>query len=142
MNFRRRIAQEQIGLQLAPMIDVILFLLAFFLLTWNIARYETDLKIKLPTARQGKEPNRLPGEVILNVRKDGAITLNQRVVSETELADILKGVVKSYPDQAVVVRADEDVNYKFIVKVLDVCRAANVYNVAFATNKPKPGTTP
>ena len=61
MNLRRRINQDPIQLQLAPMIDVILFLLCFFLLTWNLARYEQDLEVKVPVAKNGKDPARLPG---------------------------------------------------------------------------------
>jgi biopolymer transport protein ExbD len=137
VNFRKRINQENLGLQLAPMIDVILFLLVFFLLTWNMARYESDLSIRVPTAKNGSESKQLPGEVILNVQKDGSITLNRRVVNETELKEILMGIVKQYPDQPVVVRADENVSYKHVVKLLDVCRAADIWNIAFATNKEK-----
>ena len=35
------------------------------------------------------------------------------------------------------IRGDQDVNYKYIVDALDVCRAANIWNVAFATSKPE-----
>ena len=136
MNFRRRIVTEQIGLQLAPMIDVILFLLCFFLLTWNLARYEADINVKVPTAKQGQEPKRLPGEVVVNVAKDGSVNLNRRVVSMDELQQILAGVVQEYPDQAVIIRADADTNYKNVVKVLDACRAADAWNIAFATLRP------
>ena len=55
MNFRARFQTEPIAFQLAPMIDVILFLLTFFLLTWNVARYETELDVRVPTAKQGEE---------------------------------------------------------------------------------------
>ena len=65
MNLRRHIKQEPIQLQLAPMIDVIMFLLCFFLLTWNLARYEQDLDVKVPVARNGVPPKQLPGEVII-----------------------------------------------------------------------------
>ena len=68
MNLRRRINQDPIQLQLAPMIDVILFLLCFFLLTWNLARYEQDLEVKVPVARNGTPPKQLPGEVIINLQ--------------------------------------------------------------------------
>jgi biopolymer transport protein ExbD len=139
MNFRRRFVQEPLGLQLAPMIDVILFLLVFFLITWNIARYEMDLDVKVPTAKQGKEPTRLPGEVIINVRKDGSVTLNQRTLSYDELKEILNGIVKQYPDQSVILRADEEVSYKYIVNVLDVCRSVDLWNIAFATTRPQNG---
>jgi biopolymer transport protein ExbD len=138
MNFRRRIHPEAISLQLAPMIDVILFLLVFFLLTWNLARYEADLAIRVPTAKEGKENKQLPGEVILNIKPDGTVTLNRRPLQPAELKEILIGLVKQYPDQPVVVRADEDVSYKHVVKVLDTCRSADIWNIAFATIKQKP----
>ncbi|CAF0693937.1 ExbD/TolR family protein [Candidatus Methylacidithermus pantelleriae] len=141
MNLRRRLVFEPIGFQLAPMIDVILFLLSFFLLTWNLARYEADLSIKVPKAKHGQEPNRLPGEAVVNVSKDGKVNLNRRVVSREELEEILKGLVEQYPDQAVIIRADSDTSYQVIVNVLDVCRAANVWNIAFATTRPEEKTS-
>jgi biopolymer transport protein ExbD len=135
MNFRKRIHPESITLQLAPMIDVILFLLTFFLLTWNLARYESDLEVKIPKAQNAKDPQRLPGEVIINVRKEGTITLNRREVPLEELKLILKEISKQYPDQAVIIRADEGTEYRFLIGVLDVCSGENLWNVAFATNK-------
>ena len=136
MNLHRRLHAEPIALQLAPMIDVILFLLVFFLLTWNLARYETDLDVHIPTAKNAKDSQRLPGEVILNLRKDGTVTLNRRPVPLADLRDILIGISKQYPDQAVVLRGDENVDYKYVIGVLDVCRAAGLWNIAFATNRP------
>jgi biopolymer transport protein ExbD len=133
MNFRNRAQSESIGLQLAPMIDVILFLLTFFLLTWNVARYETELDVRVPTAKQGEAPKRLPGEIILNVKENGQVILNRRAVSNEELLSILKQIVSQFPNQAVILRGDEKVDYKYIVSVLDICRAADIWNVAFAT---------
>lgn len=133
MNLRRRLVQEPISFQLAPFIDVVMFLLCFFLLTWNLARYETDLQVKIPAANHGKEPQRLPGEAIVNVRQDGSIQLQGRTVTYTELEEVLRGIVKAYPDQVLVLRADEKANYKNIVKVLDAARAADLWNIAFAT---------
>jgi biopolymer transport protein ExbD len=136
MNLRRRINQDPIQLQLAPMIDVILFLLCFFLLTWNLARYEQDLEVKVPEARNGTPPKELPGEVIVNLKSDGSVELERRVLSLKELTDKLAAIGVVYPDQAVVLRGAENVEYKYVVKVLDACRAAKLTNIAFATNRP------
>lgn len=133
MNFRSQNRAEPIAFQLAPMIDVILFLLTFFLLTWNLARYETDLDVRVPTAKQGKPPERLPGEIVLNVRQDGQVILNRRTVTCEELVKILSDIVAQFPNQAVILRADEKAEYRHVVAVLDVCRAADIWNVAFAT---------
>jgi biopolymer transport protein ExbD len=141
MNLRRRINQEPIQLQLAPMIDVILFLLCFFLLTWNMARYEQDLEVKVPVARNGAPPKQLPGEIIINLRADGTVELERTTLTLAELEQKLTEISQVYPDQAVVLRGSEDVAYKHVVEVLDACRAARLTNIAFATNRPEKNGT-
>jgi len=137
MNFRTHVYPERIVFQIAPMVDILLFLLVFFMLTWNFSRNEAELDVKVPAAREGKENRRPAGEVILNVKKDGAIVMNRRPMSSDELLETLTRVAKLYPDQAVVLRGDEKVDYRYVVDVLDICRAANIWNVAFATSKPE-----
>ncbi|HEV3271135.1 MAG TPA: biopolymer transporter ExbD [Candidatus Methylacidiphilales bacterium] len=137
MNLRRRINQEPLQFQLAPMIDVILFLLCFFLLTWNLARYEQDLEVKVPVARHGAPPKELPGEVIINLKSDGSVELERTTISFDQLEQKLSAIEQVYPDQAVVLRGSENVEYKWVVKVLDVCHAAKLTNIAFATNRPE-----
>src|ERR1700677_20397 len=104
MNLRRRINQEPIQLQLAPMIDVIMFLLCFFLLTWNLARYEQDLDVKVPVARNGKPPQQLPGEVIINLKSDGTVELERTAMTLSQLQEKLTAIAQVYPEQAVVLR--------------------------------------
>ena len=141
MNLRRRLNQEPIQLQLAPMIDVVMFLLCFFLLTWNLARYEQDLTVKVPVAKNGEMPKQLPGEVIINLKSDGTVELERRTLSLSDLQDKLTAIAQVYPDQAVVLRGSENVEYKYVVKVLDTCRAAKLTNIAFATNRPEKEAT-
>jgi biopolymer transport protein ExbD len=137
MNFRAHVYPERIIFQIAPMVDILLFLLVFFILTWNFSRNEAELDVKVPAAQEGKETRRPAGEVILNVKKDGAIVMNRRPMSSDELLETLSRIAKLYPDQAVILRGDENVDYRFVVDVLDICRAANIWNVAFATSKPE-----
>jgi biopolymer transport protein ExbD len=137
MNLRAHVYPERIVFQIAPMVDILLFLLVFFMLTWNFSRNEAELDVKVPAAQEGKETRRPAGEVILNVKKDGGIVMNRRPMSSEELLDTLSRIAKLYPDQAVILRGDENVNYRYVVDVLDICRAANIWNVAFATSKPE-----
>lgn len=137
MNFRAHIRPEPAGIAIAPMVDVVFLLLIFFLATWNFARYETELDVKVPTAREGTESRRAIGEVILNVKADGSIVMNRRTLSLDELRAVLAQIADLYPDQAVVLRGDQSADYRHVVEVLDVCRSANIWNVAFATSKPE-----
>jgi biopolymer transport protein ExbD len=137
MNFRSHVYPERIVFQIAPMVDILLFLLVFFILTWNFSRNEAELDVKVPAAKEGLESRRPAGEVILNVKKDGSIVMNRRAMSSDELLETLKRIAELYPDQAVILRGDENVDYRYVVDVLDICRAANIWNVAFATSKPE-----
>ena len=50
MNLRRHATPQHPGIQLAPLVDVLLLLLIFFLMTWNAARNENELDVKVPKA--------------------------------------------------------------------------------------------
>ena len=137
MNFRTHVYPERIMFQIAPMVDILLFLLVFFIMNWNFSRNEAEIDVRVPAAKEGKENRRPVGEVILNVRRDGTVVMNRRTMTPAELQESLTRIAQLYPDQAVVLRGDQNVNYSHVVEVLDVCRAANIWNVAFATSKPE-----
>jgi biopolymer transport protein ExbD len=138
MNFRRQIALQPAGFNITPLIDILLVLIIFFILTWNFSRDERDMAVRVPTATQAEESKPRPGEIILNVRNDGSVVLNQRTMDEASLKEVLKQVSKDFPNQPIIIRADRQVAYEHVIKVLDVCRAASIYNVAFATARERP----
>jgi biopolymer transport protein ExbD len=135
MKFRRRSAPDVIGFQIAPMVDILLVLLCFFIVTWSFARKEMELDVKVPAAQSGKEPVSAVNQTVLNVKQDGTVVLNRKTISQQELAEKLTELAKIYPDYAIILRGDERAAYKAIVSVLDICRAAGIWNVAFATDK-------
>ena len=135
MNFTSRSAPQHPGIQLAPLVDVLLLLLIFFLMTWNAARNENELDVKIPKASAAKEKSAPIGDVIVNVKADGNVVVNRRTLSPPDLTAMLKGLVQLNADQAVVIRGDEAGAYKNIVSVLNICSEAGVTNVAFATAK-------
>lgn len=135
MNLRSRAPLQHPGIQLAPLVDVLMLLLIFFLLTWNAARNENELDVKIPKATAAKEKSAPLGDVIVNVKADGNVVVNRRVLSGPDLTDLLKNLVQLNADQAVVIRGDEAGAYKNIVNVLNICSQAGVTNVAFATAK-------
>ena len=75
MNFRKRVAAELPQFQVTPMIDVVFLLLCFFITTAVFSQWENEVDIVLPTAQSGKLPDRLPGEVVVNVSRDGTVTI-------------------------------------------------------------------
>src|SRR6478736_5135484 len=126
MNLRSRAIPQHPGIQLAPLVDVLLLLLIFFLLTWNAARNENELDVKIPKASAAKERSAPIGDVIVNVKADGNVIVNRRTLTSQELSDLLKGLVQLSAEQAVVIRGDEAGAYKNIVNVLNICSEAGI----------------
>ena len=135
MKFKRKNRSKAPGLALTSMLDVIFLLLCFFVTVSVFSQWESEITIKLPSASTAEEPDRLPGEIIVNLDKDGKVTVNGNRLGLIELGERLAKVAKFYPDQAVIIRADKDVRYEYLVDVIDTCRSANVWNFPFATDE-------
>jgi biopolymer transport protein ExbD len=135
MKFRKRPEPHVLGFQIAPMVDILLVLLCFFIVTWNFARKENELDVKVPSAQNAKDSNPVVNQTVLNVKADGSVIWNRKPIALQELAVKLKELSGYFPDYAIIVRGDERVPFRFIAAVLDTCREANIWNVAFATSK-------
>ena len=136
MNFRKQAEPKVLGFLIAPMVDILLVVLVFFIVTWNFALSENELDVRVPTATKANEAQPYVGQVVINIAANGTVIVNRQPKSSQELLELLKKLSQLYPDQAVIVRGDQGVEYKHIVDVLDICRQADIWNVAFATGKP------
>jgi biopolymer transport protein ExbD len=136
MKFRKRSEPVTVAFQIAPMVDILLVLLCFFVITWSMARKENDLEVRVPSAQEGKESNAVINQTVLNVREDGTVIWEGKQVDRSRLLERLKELASLYPDYAIVLRGDVKTDYEKIVEVLDICRQAGIWNVAFATSKP------
>ena len=134
MRFRDKFRQDLPGFQIAPMVDVIFNLLCFFLVGQIFSTWETELDVKVPTAQTGQVSTRLPGEVIINISKDGGIVVNRQVLNEQGLQALLGKIATMFPGQPVLIRADKETEYGHVIKVLDLCRQADIWNISFATS--------
>ncbi|GAA5483234.1 ExbD/TolR family protein [Haloferula sargassicola] len=137
MKFQNRIPPPA-GMQLAPMIDIVFLLLIFFIVTWQFSREEMDLKIAVPTSEEGADPQRVLGEIILNVRTDGTVSVWGQVKTLDQLAGTLAEIAAQHENQPVRIRGDATTQFQEIVKVMDVCQRSGIWNISFATQTPKP----
>jgi|TARA_B100001250_G_C19745844_1_gene765258 biopolymer transport protein ExbD len=142
MKFQSQFGSERTGIQLAPMIDIVFLLLIFFIVLWNYARFETEIDISVPAATSGETPKRTIGEIVVNVHKDGKIVVEGVSKSEPELLKMFNDIVAAYPDQALILRGDRAASFDHIVKVLNVCKQANIWNISFATSPPEGDNNP
>lgn len=134
MKFRPTTKHELPGFQVMPMLDVVFNLLFFFLVSQIFAQWETEITVKVPTAQTGTIIDRLPGEIIINITKEGAVLVNKQVLDDPGLRNVLTRIVKMFPGQPVLIRADKGTPYGHVIKVLDLCRQVDIWNIAFATS--------
>lgn len=138
MKFQNREPQPA-GMQLAPMIDIVFLLLIFFIVTWQFSREEVDLRIAVPTSEEGADPQRVLGEIILNVRADGTVAVWGETKTRPQLKETLSAIAQQHKNQPVRVRGDATTPFQRIVEVIDTCQQSGIWNISFATQKPTAG---
>jgi biopolymer transport protein ExbD len=129
----RRLHHEEIGLQIAPMVDVTLLLLFFFMLTGKIAQNEKMRQIKLPVAESAVIPDDVSGRDIINIDEQGRYFAGERAVNYKELRSYLKQRLIEVPPLRLYVRADAKTPAKQIKDVMKACAEAGAVEVIFGT---------
>ncbi len=127
------IQKQRPMIQMAPLIDIIFLTLVFFMVMSVFAQLETEINISVPKAKESKEAVRSPGEIIINITREGKVIVNRKELSRAELEDMLKSVSSLFPNQPVIIRADEKTLHKDVINVLDACSAADIWNISFST---------
>lgn len=118
---------------MAPLIDIVFITLVFFMTLSIFNQQETEISISVPKAKESSEALRSPGEIIINIGKSGEVIVNQNKLTQSGLEEMLKQVSTLFPDQPVIIRADQKAYHEYVVNVLDACAGAGIWNISFST---------
>lgn len=129
MNFERT-KKARRSPDITPMIDVIFFLLVFFMVFYTISTEPFGLDVELPRAVTGNTQGSNTFEVYVD--KSGSTYVLGRQVAGTELRQELSKRLQVNPDVVVIVKADKEVRYEHVVSALDHVRAVGGYNLGLA----------
>lgn len=135
MNFRKAFQEQDDGIQMAPMIDIMFLLVIFLMVAWVYATWETKMEVVVPTAETSIPATRTPVELIVNIDKAGAFFVNNTEVDAPRLEHLLRQI-SVWEGHPVIIRADKQTDYEAVIKVLDICRSVDIWNVSFATLPP------
>jgi len=127
----RRIHHGEIGLQIAPMIDVTLLLLFFFMLAGKITKGDKLPDIKVPHAATGKIPVGEGDRDVVNIDETGRLFSGSRPVTAKELATHLKQRFKDFPPLKLYIRADAGTHGKKIKEVMAIASEAGAIEIVF-----------
>lgn len=131
---------EEPSINLTSMLDVVLNLIIFFMISTQFIQEERQYDVKLPTVSEATALSGQPDEIVVNVLSNGTFQVKGTNVGNQELELLLKTARERFPGQAVVVRADGDGKYQPVMDVLATCRRAGIRNVSLANRLT--GTTP
>ncbi len=138
MNFQRGHQREEVEINLIPMIDVLLVLLIFLMVTTTFSQF-AELQINLPTA-QAEKPQDKPATVNVAVDAAGRYVVNGKpfVGNNTEGLSIeLKRAVGAAGDPVVIISADANATHQAVVSVMEASRQAGLSRITFATQAQK-----
>jgi len=123
---------EQPTMNLTSMIDVLFLLIIFFMVGTKFSDMEHELEIQVPKVKDAK-PSQTAGKArIINVYRDGQVTIDQRPVAGEQIAVQLARLCRDVPNAAVIVRGDGEGAYKHVAEVLAACRKAGIQRIDVA----------
>lgn len=135
---RKPEAEADPEFQIAPMIDILLVLLVFFMSISTTQVLQTNRNIRLPVAKDAKEAKDNPGQIIVNLAynplsdQTGITVKEKEYGSPGELIPILQENIRANPMVRVLIRADKDVRYTMMKGVLEAVGKAGIANVTFS----------
>ncbi|MBI4190250.1 MAG: biopolymer transporter ExbD [Betaproteobacteria bacterium] len=138
MNFRLGAHKEELEINLIPLIDVLLVILIFLMVTTTYSRY-AELQINLPSAEANK-PEERPNQINVAVDIQGRYVVNKTPVpfrSPESFAEELKRAGGGMADPVVIINADAGATHQSVVNVMEAARIAGLSRITFMTQASK-----
>lgn len=130
-----RKAEDEVGFQLAPMIDMTFLLLVFFMVTTKISKEQIKVDIRLPVASNAIIPKDVSNRDIISIDGAGEYWIGQRMVDKKELGSYLKQRFIDYPPLKIYVRADSQTPGRKIKEFMKIASEAGAINIIFGTHQ-------
>jgi biopolymer transport protein ExbD len=136
----RVLPEEDPEFQIAPMIDILLVLLVFFMSIATEQVLQVNKEVVLPVAKDAKElppDEKKKSELMVNltwadIGNSGSIIVDERPVEASVLQDMIRKKKEINPDLRVIIRADKRAKYAYVRSIMVAIGAAGVPNVTFS----------
>jgi biopolymer transport protein ExbD len=138
MNFQRGRGHDEPEINLIPMIDVLLVIIIFLMLTTTYAKF-SGLEINLPTADASKQAEQ-PNEIGVAVTAAGQVLVNKSPLAATDVRSIseaLRRAAGDAKDPIIVINADARATHQSVVDIMQAAQTAGYPHISFATQSPR-----
>lgn len=127
--------QEFYGINVIPIVDMMMILLIFFMMTTKYADIERDVRVHPPASRDARPITEIPMEIVVNVTREGVFMVGGKQRTIEDIDRLLETAVKKDPHQSVVIRGDRKTILQFAVNILDLCEKHGVEHTYLTTRK-------
>jgi len=137
MNLRGYKAREDPEINFIPLIDVLLVILIFLMVTTTYQRV-AELQITLPEA-DAEQMKQRPREINVGIDAQGRYLIDKNVftfTTATALADALKQAAGDAKDPVIIINADANATHQSVIHVMEAARMAGYIHITFATQTP------
>lgn len=132
MKLSSPVSRRKARIEIIPLIDVVFFLLATFVMVSLSMVKNQGIDVHLPTAHTGVAQDR-KASVTITVTETGEVYLNKEKISTGTLSTRLSGLKIENPDMKVFINGDEKTSFGNAISVLDIVRKAGITKVAIQT---------
>ena len=129
MRKRRRSQEEDTGIDLTPMLDVVFIMLIFFIVTTSFVK-ESGLDVNRPTASTAKKKER--ASILVAISQNGEIWIQKRRIDIRSVRANIERLHAESPEGTVVIQADKASETGILVQVMDQIRLAGVESISVA----------
>ena len=130
MRVSSPIPHKKARIEIIPLIDIMFFLLASFMMVSLSQVHMKGIKGNLPSGVSGETQTKRE-YISVSVDKDGHYFFDKDEIPDTELLNRLRMSHQSAPDAKVFLRGDRDTAHLNVAHALDVIRSAGYYKVSF-----------
>jgi len=135
MHVTSPISHHKARIEIIPLIDIMFFLLASFMMVSLSQVHVKGIKLNLPPGISGQTQSRRE-YVALSVDKDGNIYYDKQMMDPNEIYQRMVNVHKIAPGAKIFIRGDRDAYHGDILRLIEQVRAAGFYKIAFEVKSP------
>jgi biopolymer transport protein ExbD len=135
---RPRAYREEPEINFIPLIDVLLVILIFLMVTTTYSRF-AELQINLPTAEASKAPERLD-QIDVGIDARGNYFINKAQIpgnTRDAIAAQLKRAASGMKDPVIVINADSEASHQSVIRVMEAAQASGYGKITFTIQTPK-----
>jgi biopolymer transport protein ExbD len=117
---------EKPALNMTPMIDILFLLIIFFMVGTKFTEIERKIDLEVPEVSDTQTPETPPQHKIINVFRDGSVTLDEEQMDLKQLESRLASLRQQSSSLSVIIRGDAEGAFQNVASVLSACRQAGV----------------